>query len=89
MDQAVTQNTNIRTASEIMENSYQNSELASSLFIAEIVLGVLRPESKRNTLFRKVGNVSIDMALYAGKLKLFTKSTGVEGTSDSLQRPTH
>jgi hypothetical protein len=43
MNQAVTQGTNIRTASETVKNSYQNSELSSSFFIAEVILGILRP----------------------------------------------
>jgi len=43
MDEASVYGTNTRTASEIMKNNYQNSERASSFFMAEVVLGILRP----------------------------------------------
>jgi len=43
MDEAVACGTNIRTATEKMNNNYQNAERASSFFMAEVVLGILRP----------------------------------------------
>jgi len=41
-----------------MNNNYQNTEPASSFFMAEVVLGNPDPENKSSTLFRKVVNVN-------------------------------
>ena len=55
MGETVAYSTNIRTASEIMKNIYQVSDRASSFFMAEVVLGILRPWKYEQHYFPKLG----------------------------------